>query len=65
MTNSWARLTGFTHIKEKSTDSSLRGGMPSEYIKKINQETRASTPAETNESKDMMDQDNLEEYFRG
>ena len=54
-------LSVFTCIKEKRTASSLRGSMTSEHTKKIHHEEHVLTPTEADESKDMMDQERLEE----
>ena len=55
MTNSWCRLAGFTHTKEKKISLSLKGSTPSEYFKEIDKEAHAPTSNE-----DVMDQESLE-----
>ena len=64
MTNLWSRRERFTHIKEKRTNSSLRGSIPSEHIKKIDQEAHVPTLTEADENQFTIDHESLEKDLR-
>ena len=64
MTNSWSRLAGFTHIKEKRAYSNLRGNTPRERTKKMDQEACVATSTEVDEIQDAMDQKSLEKDLK-
>ena len=64
MTKSWSILVGFTHVKEKKTDSSLRGSTPKDHVKKIDKGACVPTSTEVDENQDTTDQESLEKDLR-
>ena len=56
--NVWCRLSGISRIEDKKRTLSIRGSMPREHAKDINEEAHAP-----NSTEDMMDQESIEKML--